>query len=192
MGLAPAGIIPQGLLNPQERAVGSFPRDLQAVPGLFLTPRADPSHQAGGQAESLQGKQLSSECLRCFIGIVSPLVHLDKSRMSDYSPLLCPTASSHCCAGTAFTLVFSSPLQSPAHEPAPVCVEHGGLDELAETGHAAVLQVPPCHSPRQLASDQEPDVASTEDHQELLGHHLERAQEVSEQSIHLQEVWMIH
>lgn len=112
--------------------------------------------------------------------------------MSDYNPLLCPTASSHCCVGSAFTVVFSSPLQSPAHEPVPVCVEHGGLDELAETGHAAVLQVPPCHSPRQLARDQEPDVASAEDHQELLRHHLERAQEVSEQSIHPQEGWMIH
>lgn len=78
-------------------------------------------------------------------------------------------------------------LFSAAHAAALVGAERGGADELAETGHAAVLQVPPCHSPRELASDQQPDVAPTEDHQELLGHHLEGAEEVSEQSSCLQE-----
>lgn len=80
-------------------------------------------------------------------------------------------------------MVFSSPLWSPAPDPAVVAVEHRGLDELAETGNAAVLHVSPCPSPREPARDQEPDVASTEDHQELLGHHLEGAREGSEQGI---------
>lgn len=62
-----------------------------------------------------------------------------------------------------------------------VAVEHHGLDELAETGNAAVLHVSPCPGPREPARDQEPDVASTEDHQELLGHRLEGATEGSEQ-----------
>lgn len=171
--------------------MGNFPRDLQAVPGSFLTPRAAPSHQ-GGQAEGLKGKQLSGECLPCLIRVIFPLGHPDKSRMSDYSPLLCPTASSHCCDGQLFISASPSPLRSPAHEPAPACVERGGLDELAETGHAAVLQVPPSHGPREPAGHQEPHVASAEDHQELLGHHLERAREVSEQSIYLREEQIIH
>lgn len=180
------------LRGPQVRAVGNFPRELQAVPGLFLTPRATPSHQACGQPESLKGKQLSGECLACFIRVIFPFIHLDKSRMHSYSPLLCPMVSSHCCGWAAFISAFSSCLWSPAHEPALVCVERGGLDELAETGHAAVLQVPPWHGPRETAGDQEPDVASTEDNQELLGHHLEQAREVSEQRIYLREEWMIH
>lgn len=180
------------LQGPQVKAVGNFPRELQAVPALFLTPRAAPSHQTGGKAEGLKGNQLSDERLEHLIRVIFPPSHPDKSRMSDYSPLLCPTASSLSCVRTAFISASPSPLRSPAHKPALVCVERGGLDELAETGRAAVLQVPPRHGPREPAGDQEPDVASAEDHQELLGHHLERAREVSEQSIHLREEWVMH
>lgn len=60
-------------------------------------------------------------------------------------------------------------------------MEHGGLDELAETGNAAVAQVSPCPGQRELAPDQQPNVAPTEDHQELLGHRLQGTKEVSEQ-----------
>lgn len=84
--------------------------------------------------------------------------------------------------GDSSILVFSSPLWSPG--PAVVCGEHGGLDELAEAGDSAVPQVSPSPGPREPARHQEPHVAPTEDHQELLGHGLEGAREVSEQSIH--------
>lgn len=52
-------------------------------------------------------------------------------------------------------------------------MQHGALDELAQTGNAAVAQVSPWAGPREPARDQEPHVAATEDHQELLGHGLE-------------------
>jgi len=96
--LAPAGI-PRSSPRPPGRSSGKLPR---GAPGLFLTPSAAPSHQAIGQAEGLKGKQLSGECLACFIRVIFSLVHLVKSRMSGYSPLLCPTASSQCCVWRAF------------------------------------------------------------------------------------------
>lgn len=84
-------------------------------------------------------------------------------------------ASSRHYTQIVFISAFSSPLQSPAHEPALSGVERTGLYELAQTGHFPVLHVPCCQGLGELTADQEPDVAATEDHQQLLGHHLKQA-----------------
>lgn len=102
----------------------------------------------------------------CFIRVLFPLL-LPVSRMSGDSLL---------CLFTLLCLPFS-PLQPSARQPAAPCAEHRGLDELAWAGHTAALQVPREHRTGQPATDQQPHVAGTEDHQELLGHHLERARE---------------
>lgn len=82
-----------------------------------------------------------------------------------------PHGFSTLVCGHSSISVLSSPLWSPG--PAVVGLEHGALDELAQAGNAAVPRVSPCPGPREPARDQEPHVAATEDHQELLGHGLE-------------------
>lgn len=79
--------------------------------------------------------------------------------------------------------------ESPVPAPAALGVQQGALDELAQAGNAAVAQVSPWAGPREPARDQEPHVAATEDHQELLGHGLE-GQERCQSRAHIQHPFL--
>lgn len=103
-----------------------------------------------------------------FIRVLFSLLLPEESRMTGDRLLL--------CLFTLLCLPFSPP-QPPARQPAAPCAEHRGLDELAGAGHTAPIHVPCGHRTGQAAADQQPHIAGTEDHQELLGHHLERARE---------------
>lgn len=103
-----------------------------------------------------------------FIRVLFSLLLPEESRMIGDRLLL--------CLFTLLCLPFSPP-QPPARQPAAPCAEHRGLDELAGAGHTAAIHVPCGHRTGQAAADQQPHIAGTEDHQELLGHHLERARE---------------
>lgn len=80
VGLAPVGI-PCGSPRPPGKSSGKFPKGAPGCRWILSAPRAAPLHEASGQAEGLKDKQLSGQCLACFIRIIFPLVHLGKSRM---------------------------------------------------------------------------------------------------------------